>query len=178
MAKAKSYHTASRKINESAKKVLSDLLYNKQLLRKMKSTLLLLFCFAYSIAHAQTDSSTISIHKPVNTDSVYEKVDVEAQFPGGEKQLMKFYTKKVMSVIDELEKQKFSGTCEVSFIVDTAGNISNIQVLDCENLTWKNLIIDLMKKSPNWIPARKDDKAVTSLKKKKFTFYSSANLKN
>lgn len=171
MAQAKSYHTASRKINESAKKVLSDLLYNKQLLRKMKSTLLLLFCFAYSIAHAQTDSSTISIHQPVNTDSVYEKVDVEAQFPGGEKKWNKYVQTVIEKRIDDLyNDNKSRGTCTVKFIVDSSGAVSALRVITLEGTVLANIATTSILNGPKWIPATVNGRNVKSIRIQKLTF--------
>ncbi len=59
----------------------------------MKSILLALFLFVVSSATAQTQDTSLTKNNnvPVNTDSVYTKVDVEAQFPGGEKKMEQIY---------------------------------------------------------------------------------------
>lgn len=138
----------------------------------MKSSLLAIFFFVVSSATAQTADSTF-----IKKDSLHAKVDVEAQFPGGKDKFLKYYTKRVRKVIDKLEEQKFSGTCEISFVVDSLGNISNVQIVTCNNTTFGYFLLDFFETSPRWIPARKANAAVTSTKKEKFTFRSSAYLK-
>lgn len=138
----------------------------------MKSILIAVLLFIVSSTTAQTSDSTI-----IKNDSLSTKVDVEAQFPGGKAKFLKYYTKRVGTVIDKLEEQKYSGTCEISFVIDSLGNISNVQIVTCNNATFGYFLLDFFETSPRWIPARRSNAAVTSTKKEKFTFRSSANLK-
>lgn len=137
----------------------------------MKSTLLFLFCFAYSIANAQTDSSTVSIHQPVNTDSVYEKPDVEAQFPGGEKKWNKYVQSIIEKRVNDLADDKKSrGTCTVKFIVDASGAISALRVTTLEGSVLAKVASDAILNGPKWIPATINGINVKSIRYQKLTF--------
>ncbi|NCU05828.1 MAG: hypothetical protein GXC73_17825 [Chitinophagaceae bacterium] len=137
----------------------------------MKSTLLILFFFAYSIANAQTDSSTVSIHQPVNTDSVYEKPDVEAQFPGGEQKWNKFIQTAIERNIDDLvDDKKSRGTCILKFIVDTNGIVSALRITTLNGTVLGKTSSAAILNGPNWIPATINGVKVKSVRIQKVTF--------
>ncbi|HLO38060.1 MAG TPA: hypothetical protein VK173_06220, partial [Lacibacter sp.] len=84
----------------------------------MKSILTFLFCFTLAVTYSQTDSSLTNKNFRLNTDSVYDKPDIEAQFPGGENKWNKYILSVVEKNIDDLvDDKKSRGTCILKFIV-------------------------------------------------------------
>jgi protein TonB len=140
-------------------------------MHKMKYTLLFLFCFAHSIAYAQTDSSTVRIHQPVNTDSVYEKPDIEAQFPGGDQKWNKYIQTAIERNIDDLvDDKKSRGTCILKFIVATNGVVSAMRVTTLEGTVLGKISSSVILNGPNWIPATVNGVNVKSIRTQKVTF--------
>ena len=138
----------------------------------MKNTLLFLFCFAYSIANAQTDSlTTVTLHQPVNTDSVYEKPDVEAQFPGGEQKWNKFIQTAIEKNIDDLlDDKKSRGTCILKFIVDANGVVSALRITTLDGTVLGKISSSAILNGPSWIPATVNGVNVKSVRIQKVTF--------
>lgn len=93
-------------------------------------------------------------------ESVYLPVDVMPQFPGGDIKLHQWITENV-KYPEEALKQKKQGRAVVLFVIDSLGVIhdpiiktSAGELLDQEALRVVNAM-------PNWIPARKNGKAVS-----------------
>lgn len=132
----------------------------------MKSSLLALFLFVASSATAQTSDSTI-----INKDSVFVKVEVESEFPGGEKMWNLYVQKKVEKKIDQLVRNKPSnGTCEVQFIVDEKGKITNVEALTLKESLLAKIVVDMIRKGPDWVPAQINGQPVKAWRRQKVTF--------
>lgn len=139
----------------------------------MKSSLLAVFLFVVSSAIAQTADTSLAKNNniPVNTDSVYTKVDVEAQFPGGEKKWNKFIQEKIANNIDLLVNDtRSNGTCTIKFIIDQDGKISAARVMSMEGSELAKIFLNAVLKGPNWIPAKVSDVNVKSTRLQKVTF--------
>lgn len=122
---------------------------------------------------AQTMDTLKNETKPVivNTDSVYTKVDVEAQFPGGEKKWNKFIQDIIASNIDLLVNDtRSNGICTVKFIVDKDGKISAARVMSMEGSELAKIFLNAVLKGPNWIPATINGINVKSIRYQKVTF--------
>lgn len=103
-------------------------------------------------------------------DMIFEKAEIDAKFPGGEGAWTKYISKAINNNIDELQKANKAGTCVVQFIVDTDGNISNIEALTMKNTKFSEVIIDAIKKGPQWIPAIQNGRKVKAYRKQPVTF--------
>lgn len=139
----------------------------------MKNIFITIFLFVVSSAAAQTSDTSLTKNNnvQVNTDSVYTKVDVEAQFPGGEKQWNKFVQKEVETHIREIiDDSESTGVCTIKFIVDREGNISAAQALNMEGSKLAKFIIKAILKGPEWIPATVNGINVKSIRYQKVTF--------
>lgn len=143
----------------------------------MKNSLLAVFLFVVSSSTAQTSDTSLTKNNnvPVNTDSVYTKVDVEAQFPGGDKQWNQFVQKEVETHIREIiDNSESIGVCTIKFIVDREGNISAARALNMEGSKLAKYIIKAILKGPTWIPATVNGINVKSIRLQKVTFSTSA----
>ncbi len=118
---------------------------------------------------AQNGDST-KLPSTVQIDSVYEKVDVEAQFPGGEKKWNKFIQKIMRENVDNFIKDESNkGTCIIRFIVDVEGNISAARAVSMESSALAKTILKEIQNGPKWIPAKFNGTIVKSVREVKVT---------
>lgn len=107
--------------------------------------------------------------KPNNV--IFEKVEEEARFPGGEKGWRDFLQKN-LNATTPIHKGAKAGqyTVEILFVVNENGELSNFQTLTKHGYGMEEEVERLMKNSPNWIPAQQNGKIVTSYRKQPITF--------
>jgi periplasmic protein TonB len=103
--------------------------------------------------------------------TLFTKVDIEAQFPGGESNWNTYVQQTLEKKINKLVKDKNSfGTCEVQFIVAKDGSLSNIEALTLKNSLLAKLLIQALKTSPRWEPAEQNGRIVKAWRRQKVTF--------
>ncbi|MBK8087141.1 MAG: energy transducer TonB [Chitinophagaceae bacterium] len=103
-------------------------------------------------------------------NTVFTKVEVEAQFPGGEGKWNQFVQREVERHIDDLTDDGQAGTCEVQFIVDKEGNVSNVEALSMKGSVLARIACDAIRKGPKWIPAIQNGRQVKAWRRQKITF--------
>lgn len=103
-------------------------------------------------------------------NTVFTKVEVEAQFPGGEGKWNQYVQREVERHIDELTDDGQAGTCEVQFIVDKEGNVSNVEALSMKGTKLSEVAVNAIKKGPKWIPAIQNGRQVKAWRRQKITF--------
>jgi len=142
----------------------------------MKQTLLLLFsCCMATSGFAQTDS-TNQITVLVNgTDSlVFQKVDVEATFPGGLNGWRTYLMQnmkmdRIMAAIPKKTKH-WEQQAIVQFIVAKDGSISDIKVINEVTREVAKEAKRIIAASPAWQPAMQNGRAVKAYRKQPITF--------
>ncbi len=110
-------------------------------------------------------------YQPVmQDDKIFVKAEKEAAFPGGEK-AWKQYIQKHLSKNEELLKQdNKKGTCVVQFIVDTEGELSNIEALTMKGSKLADISVDLIANGPKWIPAQQNGHIVKAYRRQAVSF--------
>jgi protein TonB len=103
-------------------------------------------------------------------NQVFTKVEVEAQFPGGEGAWNKFVQREVERHLDELTEDGQAGTCEVQFIVDKEGNVSSVEALSMKGSKLAEVAVNAIKKGPRWVPAIQNGRQVKAWRRQKITF--------
>jgi len=137
----------------------------------MKSILTFLFCCFTMVSYSQNDSAHANNNSLSITDSVYEKPDVEAQFPGGEKKWNKYVQSIIEKNVDALvDDKKSRGTCTFKFIVDTNGVVSALNVTTLAGTFLAKIGSAAILNGPNWIPATVNGVKVKSVRTQKITF--------
>jgi protein TonB len=139
--------------------------------------LILLFC---SFA---PDRSTAEVKLKVNvtyidslplagdsSDRVFTKVEVSAQFPGGNKAWAKYLTKYLENNLQALTDDNQSGTCRVIFIVDKEGYVSNVKAISMRDSKLAEVAVLAIKNGPRWIPAMQNGKKVNAYRLQPVTF--------
>ena len=135
----------------------------------MKKLLIPLSLFVSCSLSAQQVDSTKSTELIVS-DSVFYKVEVEASFPGGEQMWNKYIQSVIEKNIDKIVKDKKSiGTCEVQFIVDRDGSVTNVEALTLKNSHLAKVFIKAVKEGPKWVPAYQFGKTVKAWRRQKVT---------
>ncbi|HEY5369397.1 MAG TPA: energy transducer TonB [Hanamia sp.] len=109
------------------------------------------FIFFANAAKAQTS----------NLDSIYDKVEVEASFPGGADAWSKYISDKISDKVSDFGKKDY-GTCIVRFIVDKTGKISNVEAMTMKDTKLAKYVIKAIEKGPYWVPAEEDGKKVNA----------------
>lgn len=103
-------------------------------------------------------------------NQVFTKVEVEAQFPGGEGKWNQYVQREVEKNIDDLVDDGQAGTCEVQFIVDKEGNVSNVEALSMKGSKLAEVAVNAIKRGPKWIPAIQNGRQVKAWRRQKITF--------
>lgn len=137
----------------------------------MKNILTLFFCIIVTVSFAQTDTLSSQPVAFINVDSVYDKPDVIAQFPGGEKNWNQYIQKEIeKNIINIIDDEKSKGVCTLQFIVDRDGSISNVKVLTLANSRIAKIATKALLKGNKWIPATVNGIAVKSIRVQTVTF--------
>lgn len=96
--------------------------------------------------------------------TIFMEVQEEADFPGGFDALATFFTANIPETIPELNDLGIEGNVKVRFCVEQDGSITNVSVVQplwgCKSCD--KVVMDVVKKMPNWIPAKNNDHPVRS----------------
>jgi protein TonB len=101
---------------------------------------------------------------------VFQKVETEASFPGGEDAWVKYISSALKTNIDDLKKDGKSGTCLVQFIVSNDGSIREAEALTMKGTKLAEAVIKAINNGPKWNPAMQNGRKVTSYRKQPVTF--------
>lgn len=134
-------------------------------------TLLLSGGFLFSVAQKSADtvyrfrmdSMICKISENHDPTTVFTKTEIPPQFPGGETAWKEYFTEKFKGL-------KSGDMVEVQFIVELDGTTNSVQVLTPSYLTKKEekVIVDFIKESGRWFPAKQNGYCVRSWKRVRF----------
>jgi hypothetical protein len=129
------------------------------------SILTLLFLSVFSTINAQTAPT------PDTSLRIFEKVEIEASFPGGIPGWRSFLERNLIAMVP-VDKGAPNGRylVIVQFIVNREGGISDIKPLTMEGYGMEQEVVRIMKKSPSWTPAIMNGKPVNAYRKQPVTF--------
>lgn len=118
------------------------------------------------------DTSAIRLEREEDKkkwDSRLVKDEVEASFNGGDKAWAKFIQKNI-EFPDRARNLRKNGTVVVQFIVDTKGNVTDIEIAQSVEYSIDEEAMRIIKKSPKWNPAYMDGHNVKAYRKQPLTF--------
>ena len=110
---------------------------------------------------------------PNNEDSlkIYDKVEVEASFPGGIDAWRNYLETNVNPATPaEYGAPAGTYTVVVQFVVDRNGNISNVRPLTRHGYGMEAEVVRIIKRGPKWVPAMQDGRNVSAYHKQPVTF--------
>jgi len=113
--------------------------------------------------------------KDEDENKVFEKVEVEAQFKGGEREWRK-YLERNLDPNAPVENGANEGTYTVTvqFIVDKEGKISDVKALTSHGHGMEEEAIKVIKRGPDWVPAIQNGRNVKAYRKQPITFVVAA----
>lgn len=112
----------------------------------------------------------VAAPKEDDEDKVFQKVEIEAKFPGGEQAWSRYISREINRYMDELQDAGKAGTCVVQFIVDKEGNISEVEALTMKGTKLAEICVNAVKKGPKWVPAEQNGRKVKAYRKQPVTF--------
>jgi protein TonB len=109
--------------------------------------------------------------KEDDENKVFEKVEVEASFKGGEKEWRR-YLERNLNANTPVENGAPAGsyTVVVQFIVDKEGKISDVKALTNHGYGMEEEAVKIIRKGPNWVPAVQNGRNVKAYRKQPITF--------
>lgn len=94
-------------------------------------------------------------------DSIYTKVDVQPEFPGGYKELAKYVDgPKSHKYPKEARKNKIEGKVFIQFIINEDGACSDFEVVKGIGYGCDEAAVEAFKKMPKWKPGMVNGKPV------------------
>ena len=134
----------------------------------MGRVLIPLFLFISICSFSQTPDNSDSL---LTENAVFEKVDVEASFPGGLEGWRR-YLEKNLSPRVPIDNGAPVGiyTIIVQFIVDRNGILSDIRTLTNFGYGMELEVRRIIQQSPQWIPAKQNGRTVKAYRKQPVTF--------
>jgi len=131
----------------------------------------LLVLFSTKLLAQTSDPLRPPVDSLVIGDGVFEKVDVEATFSGGERAWRKYLEQNLNPNVP-VENSAPVGiyTVIVQFIVDRTGAVSDIKTLTNFGYGMEQEVIRIMKQSPMWTPASQNNRTVKAYRKQPVTF--------
>lgn len=109
--------------------------------------------------------------KEDDENKVFEKVEVEAQFKGGEREWRKFLERNLdPNVPVDNGAAEGTYTVVVQFIVDKEGKISDVRALSNHGHGMEQEAVRVIKKGPDWVPAIQNGRNVKAYRKQPITF--------
>ncbi len=113
-------------------------------------------------------------------DKVFQKVEIDAEFPGGTSAWTRYVSREIERNIDQLQDDGRSGTVVVLFIVDKEGGVSEVRAMGCSEAGVANCLgpgtkladiaIAAIKKGPKWKPAVQNGRQVKAYRRQPVTF--------
>lgn len=109
--------------------------------------------------------------KEDDENKIFEKVEIEAAFPGGESAWRK-YLERNLNANTPVDNGAPEGsyTVWVQFIVDKEGNISDVKPLTSHGYGMEDEAAKIIKKGPKWTPAQQNGRQVKAYRKQPITF--------
>lgn len=101
-------------------------------------------------------------------DTVLERREIKAEFPGGWPAMEQFLKKQLVSPTQLDVGQKISVV--VSFLVSAKGNVSNVIIVESAGKLYDNEVVRVMKQMPNWKPCLLNGKPIGTVVTQKISF--------
>ncbi len=104
-------------------------------------------------------------------EKIYNKVEIEATFPGGDQAWIKFLKKNLNGMVaTDNGAPEGQYTVMVQFVVDKYGKITDIKALTNHGYGMEKEVIRFLKNSPKWNPAFQDGRFVKAYRRQPVTF--------
>ena len=111
------------------------------------------------------------VEEKVDDNKVFDKVDIEASFPGGDSNWRQYLERNANGqVATDNGALEGTYTVVVQFVVDKEGNISDVRSLTNHGYGMEEEAMRVIKKGPKWNPAIQNGRQVKAYRKQPITF--------
>jgi protein TonB len=109
--------------------------------------------------------------KVEDENKIFEKVEVDAEFPGGQSAWRRFL-ERTLNASAPVDNGAAEGsyTVIVQFIVDKQGNVSDVKALTNHGYGMEEEAVRVIKRGPKWTPAIQNGRNVNAYRKQPITF--------
>ena len=121
------------------------------------------------VAITQRDNLPLLPQEKDTTDLIFNKVEIEAEYPGGAAAWQRFLNRNLRVPVEVIEND-IQGSVVVQFVVDEEGNVSNVETVSGPEALGAEAV-RVIKKSGKWTPAVQGGRCVKSLKKQPFIIH-------
>jgi TonB family protein len=119
---------------------------------------LLVFCaLCFGRVFAQSDTVLVELNDSV----IYEFPEQIASFPGGEVEMMRYFSQNLTYPADAKEGGEH-GRVVVQFIVENDGSLTDVMIHSDSNPTLDSVVVRAVRGMPLWVPAKQDGRNVRS----------------
>ncbi|MEO8720871.1 MAG: energy transducer TonB [Ginsengibacter sp.] len=101
------------------------------------------------------------VEKKEDPDKIFQKVEIEAQFPGGNSAWARYVSRAINAQLDEFTESDY-GTCVVRFVVDRTGQVSDVQATTMKGSKLAEIAVNAIRKGPKWTPAQQNGRQVNA----------------
>lgn len=109
--------------------------------------------------------------KVEDENKIFEKVEVEAEFPGGTSAWRRYLERNLNAQVpSDAGAATGSYTVVVKFIVDKGGNISDVKALTNHGYGMEEEAVRAIKRGPKWTPAIQNGRNVNAYRQQPITF--------
>ena len=132
------------------------------------------------VAPPVDQGGVVEAPKADDEDKVFQKVEIDAEFPGGTQSWFKYVQREIERNIDELQDDGKSGTVVVLFIVDKEGAVSDVRAMPCSEAgvakclgagtKLAEVAVNAIRKGPKWKPAVQNGRNVKAYRRQPVTF--------
>ncbi len=99
--------------------------------------------------------------EPIDPDKIYDVVDQNPQFPGGDDEMQRFISQH-LKYPEELLKEGIKTCVVVQFYVDTLGNICEPNIIRAKDPAFNQEALRVVKLFPNFIPGKMNGRVVNA----------------
>ncbi len=88
-----------------------------------------------------------------SSDSVFSRLEIEAEFPGGAPAWTKYIVTKLQNNGDKIIRSGDFGTCIVKFIVNKEDKVTEASATTLQGTVLAEIAVNIIMRSPKWHPA-------------------------
>lgn len=109
--------------------------------------------------------------KEEDENKIFDKVEIEASFPGGDAKWRQYLTRTLDSNVPVSNgAPEGTYTTVIQFVVDKEGNISDVKALTNHGYGMEQEAVKVIQKGPKWTPAQQNGRQVKAYRKQPITF--------
>ena len=111
------------------------------------------------------------VKEPEDENKIFEKVEVEAEFPGGLSAWRRFLERNLNAQVpSDAGAPTGSYTVIVKFIVDKSGAVSDVRATTSHGFGMEEEAVRAIRKGPKWTPAIQNGRQVNAYRQQPITF--------